>query len=33
MKRVRFSEEQTIETLKAAEAGGSIREVRREHNL
>jgi putative transposase len=33
MKRARFSEEQIIGILKAAEAAGSIREVCREHNV
>jgi putative transposase len=33
MKRARFSEEQIIGILKAAEAAGNIREVVREHNL
>jgi putative transposase len=33
MKRARFSEEQIIGILKAAEAGGNIREVCREHNI
>ena len=33
MKRARFSEEQIIGILKAAEAAGNIREVCREHNI
>ena len=33
MKRARFSEEQIIGILKAAEAAGNIREVCRENNL
>ena len=33
MKRARFSEEQIIGILKAAEAAGNIREVVREHNI
>ena len=33
MKRKRFSEEQIIGILKAAETAGSIREVVREHNI
>ncbi len=33
MKRTRFSEEQIIGILKAAEAAGNIREVCREHNI
>jgi putative transposase len=33
MKRARFSEEQIIGILKAAEAAGSIREACREHNV
>jgi putative transposase len=33
MKRARFSEEQIIGILKAAEAAGNIREVVREHNV
>ncbi len=33
MKRARFSEEQIIGILKAAEAAGNIREVCREHNV
>ena len=33
MKRARFSEEQIIGILKAAEASGSIGEVVREHNI
>ncbi len=33
MKRGRFSEEQIIGILKAAEAAGNIREVCREHNI
>jgi putative transposase len=33
MKRARFSEEQIIGILKAAEVGGNIREVYREHNI
>ena len=33
MKRARFSEEQIIGILKAAEAGGSIRSVCQEHNI
>ena len=33
MKRPRFSEEQIIGVLKAAEAAGSIREDCREHNI
>ena len=33
MKRARFSEEQIIGILKAAEAAGSIRDVVREHNI
>ena len=33
MKRKRFSEEQIIGILKAAEAAGNIREVVREHNI
>jgi putative transposase len=33
MKRARFSEEQIIGILKAAETAGNIREVVREHNI
>ncbi len=33
MKRARFSEEQIIGILKAAEAAGNTREVCREHNI
>jgi putative transposase len=33
MKRARFTEEQIIGILKAAEAAGNIREVVREHNI
>jgi len=33
MKRARFSEEQIIGILKAAEVAGTIREVIREHNI
>ena len=33
MKRARFSEEQIIGILKAAEVAGNIRSVCREHNL
>jgi putative transposase len=33
MKRARFTEEQIIGILKAAEAAGNIREVCREHNI
>ena len=33
MKRARFSEEQIIGILKAAEAAGNIREVVRENNI
>lgn len=33
MKRARFSEEQIIGILKAAEAAGNIRAVCREHNI
>ena len=33
MKRARFSEEQIIGILKAAEAAGNIRGVCREHNI
>jgi len=33
MKRARFSEEQIIGILKAAEAAGNIRDVCREHNI
>ncbi len=33
MKRARFTEEQIIGILKAAEAAGNIRSVCREHNL
>ncbi len=33
MKRGRFSEEQIIGILKAAEVAGNIREVCREHNI
>ena len=33
MKRARFSEEQIIGILKAAELAGNIREVCREHNI
>jgi putative transposase len=33
MKRARFTEEQIIRILKAAEAAGNIREVVREHNI
>jgi putative transposase len=33
MKRARFSEEQIIGILKAAEASGNIREACREHNI
>jgi len=33
MKRARFSEEQIIGILKAAESSGSIREACREHNV
>jgi len=33
MKRVRFSEEQIIGILKAAEAIGNIREACKEHNI
>ena len=33
MKRARFTEEQIIGILKAAETAGNIREVVREHNI
>lgn len=33
MKRARFSEEQVIGILKAAESAGNIRDVCREHNI
>ena len=33
MKRSRFSEEQIIKILKAAEGSGKIREICREHNI
>jgi putative transposase len=33
MKRARFSEDQIIGILKAAEVAGNIREVCREHNI
>jgi putative transposase len=33
MKRARFTEEQVIGILKAAEASGNIREACREHNV